>query len=376
MKHRILLAEQLAADVFRLTIEARDVARGRDPRQDFVLGVNERGERIPLAIADADADKGTIVVVFQVAGPATEWLATLRQGDEIPNLRIDQRSAPGRGKRTMLLVIAAVLLMLVLGGAAAFFALRPMTNHAESLSAAAGDPAIVVAGEPGGRLQLTTHPAGALAFVDGELRCNATPCKIRDVTSGPHEIRLEKAGYKPQTRRLEVAGPGKATKLSLTLEAAGAPVAANPPPALRGPVGYLSIATIPPVEVQVDGETIALTPVIQHPLPPGEHKVRLYDEEAWLDQVFPVTINKGQTTQEHFRFGKGQLEISGIPGIEIFIGSRRVGVTPLAPITLYTGTYIVRAKDETLNRDASFTTTVVGGKKIVLPVDLRGSWGQ
>ena len=379
MKYRILLAEKLSDDVFRLVIDARDIARSKDPRENFILGVNDQGERIPLAIADVDPDKGTIVVIFQVAGPATERLASLREGDEIPNLQVDQRRAPGGGaKPAVLIAISVLLALLAAGGVVAFLMFErahPEPGPAGTASAApADDPSAAAPRGASGIIQVTSRPEGAVAFVDGEVRCKATPCKIRGVAAGEHELRLEKAGYEPQTRRVRVEGGRPATRIAISMKRAGPEPGGTAAPAPKGPVGYLSIATIPPVEVQVDGETIALSPVIKHPLPPGEYKVRLYDEEAWLDQVFPVTIKKGQTTQEHFRFGKGQLEIRAIPGIEIFIGSRRVGMTPLEPITLYTGAYIVRAKDETLNRDASFTTTVIGGKKIVLPIDLRGSW--
>jgi ferredoxin--NADP+ reductase len=45
---------------------------------------DERGERVPLSIADWDADKGTVTSVFLVIGSATQKLARLEAGDDLP----------------------------------------------------------------------------------------------------------------------------------------------------------------------------------------------------------------------------------------------------------------------------------------------------
>ena len=85
--YRIVRKEQLSPEVFLMEIEAPMIARERKAGQ-FVI-VQEGGdyrERIPLTIADADAKKGTITIVFQRVGASTYLLAELNEGDSIGNV--------------------------------------------------------------------------------------------------------------------------------------------------------------------------------------------------------------------------------------------------------------------------------------------------
>ncbi len=83
--HTILRKEQLSENVYRLTFDAVDIARERQPGQFMILQVDtEFGERIPLTIADADENEGTVTVVFQVVGETTMRLAAHEVGDDIP----------------------------------------------------------------------------------------------------------------------------------------------------------------------------------------------------------------------------------------------------------------------------------------------------
>ncbi|MBN2138865.1 MAG: sulfide/dihydroorotate dehydrogenase-like FAD/NAD-binding protein [Sedimentisphaerales bacterium] len=77
----------LSEDVFTAEIEAPLVAAARKPGQFIILSLNnEYAERIPLTIAGADADKGTITLVWQRVGKTTAELADLEVGDEIANI--------------------------------------------------------------------------------------------------------------------------------------------------------------------------------------------------------------------------------------------------------------------------------------------------
>jgi ferredoxin--NADP+ reductase len=82
--HRILSKEQLSENVFRAQIEAEYVARARRPGQFVIISIsNEYGERIPLTIADADAERGTITLIWQRVGKTTAELADMKAGDSI-----------------------------------------------------------------------------------------------------------------------------------------------------------------------------------------------------------------------------------------------------------------------------------------------------
>jgi ferredoxin--NADP+ reductase len=84
---KILETEQLSEDVYKFTVKAPLIAEERQAGQFIILQTDlEMGERIPLTIADADREKGTITLVFQAIGKTTIDLAQFKVGDDIPVL--------------------------------------------------------------------------------------------------------------------------------------------------------------------------------------------------------------------------------------------------------------------------------------------------
>jgi len=81
--NKILEKEFISPQVFRLAVEAPDIARKRKAGQFIILRTCDVGERIPLTIADADAEKGTIELVVQIVGKSTNELSKFEVGDEI-----------------------------------------------------------------------------------------------------------------------------------------------------------------------------------------------------------------------------------------------------------------------------------------------------
>ena len=79
----IVSARKLGPDLTRLDIEAPDLARAALPGQFLILRIDERGERIPLTIADCDPAAGTVSVIFLAVGKTTQQLGRLRAGDAI-----------------------------------------------------------------------------------------------------------------------------------------------------------------------------------------------------------------------------------------------------------------------------------------------------
>lgn len=49
----------------------------------ILIRINEKGERIPLTVADYDRNKGTITIVFQIVGKSTKLLSDLNEGNEL-----------------------------------------------------------------------------------------------------------------------------------------------------------------------------------------------------------------------------------------------------------------------------------------------------
>ena len=79
----ILETRLLAPDVKLLRIDAPRVARKRKAGQFVILRVHERGERIPITIADSDPTQGSITLVVQGIGKTTRLLNRLEAGDAI-----------------------------------------------------------------------------------------------------------------------------------------------------------------------------------------------------------------------------------------------------------------------------------------------------
>ncbi|MCI8550689.1 MAG: sulfide/dihydroorotate dehydrogenase-like FAD/NAD-binding protein [Lachnospiraceae bacterium] len=80
---KILKAEHLAENIILMDVEAKRVAKSCEPGQFIIVRVDEKGERIPLTIADYDREKGTVTIVFQPIGASTHQLAGLKAGDSM-----------------------------------------------------------------------------------------------------------------------------------------------------------------------------------------------------------------------------------------------------------------------------------------------------
>ena len=69
-----------------MTVEAPDIARKRRAGQFVMLRTHAGGERIPLTIADADPERGTLELVVQIVGKSTKMLSELEAGGAIHDL--------------------------------------------------------------------------------------------------------------------------------------------------------------------------------------------------------------------------------------------------------------------------------------------------
>jgi len=83
--YRISLREDLVTGIHLFKVEAPAVARKAQAGQFVVVKVDEKGERIPLTVADWDRDEGSITIVFMEVGVTTQKLAQLGAGDYMAN---------------------------------------------------------------------------------------------------------------------------------------------------------------------------------------------------------------------------------------------------------------------------------------------------
>ena len=84
--NKIVSKENFSENVVKLEVEAPLIAKSRKAGHFVIVRVGEKGERIPLTIAAADAEKGTITLVIQKIGVSSTKLCSLNVGDEITDL--------------------------------------------------------------------------------------------------------------------------------------------------------------------------------------------------------------------------------------------------------------------------------------------------
>jgi ferredoxin--NADP+ reductase len=82
----IVRREELGSRTVLLEVTAPEVARKAQAGQFVAVIPDERGERIPLTLADWDPEAGTITIVFLIVGTSTQKLAWLATGDSIAHL--------------------------------------------------------------------------------------------------------------------------------------------------------------------------------------------------------------------------------------------------------------------------------------------------
>ncbi len=82
----ILRKEVLGPEMVLLRVKAPYVARTAQPGQFVIVRVYEKGERIPLTIADFDREKGEITLVFQKIGKSTNLLGTKNEGESLSDI--------------------------------------------------------------------------------------------------------------------------------------------------------------------------------------------------------------------------------------------------------------------------------------------------
>ncbi len=84
--HPVVKREILSPNVTRLVIEASRIAEVRQPGQFVIVRIGEGAERVPLTIADADPEAGTITLTIQAVGKTSCDLCMLQVGDAIKDV--------------------------------------------------------------------------------------------------------------------------------------------------------------------------------------------------------------------------------------------------------------------------------------------------
>ncbi len=81
--YEILEKKILCPQIKEIVLDTPAIAQKAQAGQFIVIRIDEKGERIPLTVADYDREKGTMTVIFQEAGKTTQQLGALNKGDFI-----------------------------------------------------------------------------------------------------------------------------------------------------------------------------------------------------------------------------------------------------------------------------------------------------
>ena len=111
--------QQLSQSVYRLTVEAPEIARKHQAGQFIILRIDEQGERIPLTVADKNIFAGTIDLIVQAVGKTTQQLVKMSAGEEIKDI------AGPLGVPTHIEKLGTVV---VIGGGVGIAPLYPITD--------------------------------------------------------------------------------------------------------------------------------------------------------------------------------------------------------------------------------------------------------
>ena len=84
--NKIVEKDYFSENVVRIVVEAPMIAKSRRPGHFVIVIADEKGERIPLTIADADIERGTITLVIQAIGVSTRKICALNPGDYLADV--------------------------------------------------------------------------------------------------------------------------------------------------------------------------------------------------------------------------------------------------------------------------------------------------
>ena len=80
---KIVRKKELNEAVTLMDIEAPFIAKKAKAGQFIIFRIDEQGERVPLTIAGYDREKGTVTIIFQIAGATTKLLDLKNEGEYI-----------------------------------------------------------------------------------------------------------------------------------------------------------------------------------------------------------------------------------------------------------------------------------------------------
>ena len=258
-----------------------------------------------------------------------------------------------------------------------------------------------VASETTGSITVDTDPSGIDVDIDGQISGARSPLTVTGVLPGSHLVTVTAPGGEPQSMRVEVKrGQDAALFFSLgtiqqaanrdsTAENELEPVAGTPRrevdatavaapetrkltkterPALRG--AYV-IESTPRLAV-VDGKrSLGVTPLKQQDVKPGRHRLSLVSQEHGLRKSVVVHVKAGEVSYKNIVLKRGKVRFSVVPWADVFIGKKKLGTTPMPPVALFEGSYLITLRNPRLGAKKTVQVTVKAGDTVVVSASLE-----
>jgi ferredoxin--NADP+ reductase len=73
--------KEIAPNIYSFEVEAPRVAKSAKPGQFVIIRIDEKGERVPLTVADYNEKRGSVTIVVQAVGASTNRMVKLNAGD-------------------------------------------------------------------------------------------------------------------------------------------------------------------------------------------------------------------------------------------------------------------------------------------------------
>lgn len=196
-------------------------------------------------------------------------------------------SSGGAG-RMILLAVAGLLVVGLVAAMVVFFIPRK------------GTLVVTVAG-PGNK-----SVDAVQVFVDGNKRCDTSPCRVTELDTGTHMVKVTAAGYQPTAEQGVKVATGEDAVLNVTLSRAS-----------EGTGVKVSADTIGSVKLYVDGKEIGPLPQELRDMTPGEHVIKIAGDryEAWEKRI-AVEEGQVQSIEPKLKVVKGLATIKAGTGAD------------------------------------------------------------
>ena len=216
-------------------------------------------------------------------------------------------------------------------------------------------PPGVVAGT--GSLQITTEPAGARVWVDGEQR-GVAPLTVSNLKVGDHAVTVRSAAGEPVNRTVTVQ-EGNVASLIIALNSSSAFAS-----------GWLAISSGVPLQITEKGALVGTTDSPRILMSTGLHELELVNPSLGYRVSRSVQIGPGQTTSVTLRPPMGTLSVNALPWAEVWIDGQRAGETPIGNFSIAIGNHELLFRHPELGEQRrSVTVGAIGPVRV--GVDMR-----